>query len=351
MTLTDDEIEQLFDTTIEGKMTPEIDPSKFLNREAEKSEIIQQNQCEDTGTDAFQPVSENNTSFTPYNEVEEIEKLALLEIASGAANLTTRQNSFNSKPHGEQRPQLPATSTSTLYGAFGDYEDAPQQSRAIAGSAKPTPYTVARDHSLATYPDRKGLKHFLAPENLTDPFQHRWKSLTDRKRKFVLASMQAHEQNGWFFSLDFHEDRVAELLKSSSPAMLFADRHLKKRLLECFGYVPAIALALEFDSKGKLHTHGLCIPDMEKPDPDFKDKLAEALRLSASRIYRRKALYPTLANVKPIAEPLGLAEYILKDVSRTTKKLNTDDKGATYISTEMKNMNKNYHDTIRSIIN
>lgn len=332
---------------IERILTPTIHPSKFRNLETEKSENIEQIQCGYAGDDAFQPVQDFNTYSTPHDEIEEIEKIALSEITPAATQFTTRQNSLNSKPHGEQRPQLPDLLSSTVYGAFGDF-DAPQPDRADAGSAKPTPFTVAREYALSSQSERKDLQSFLDPKNLTDPFLHRWKSLTDRKRKFVLSSMLAHEQNGWFFSLDFHKDRAAELMKSSTPAMLFADRHLRKHLAACLGYVPAIALALEFDSKGKLHTHGICIPDMEKPDPDFKEKLAEALRLSASRTYKRKELYPTLANVKPIFEPLGLAAYILKDISRTQKKLNGENANPVYSNKEMKRKTAEYHELVRN---
>ncbi|MGN7960877.1 hypothetical protein [Brucella sp. 22210] len=331
---------------IEGVLTPTFHPSKLRNRDVEKSEIIEQNQCSYAGDDAFQPVHDFNTYSTPHNEIEEIEKIALSEITPAATHFTTRQNSLNSTPHGAQRSQLPDISSSSLYGAFGDF-DAPQPDRADAGSAKPTPFTIARDHALSSQPERKDLQHFLDAKNLTDPFQHRWKSLTDRKRKFVLSSMLAHEQNGWFFSLDFHEDRAAELMKSPNPAMLFADRHLRKHLQACLGYVPAIALALEFDSKGKLHTHGICIPDMEQPDPGFKEKLAEALRLSASRTYKRKELYPTLANVKPIFEPLGLAAYILKDLSRTQKKISNNEANVMYSNREMKKITMSYHELVR----
>ncbi|MDH7785180.1 hypothetical protein QBD01_001180 [Ochrobactrum sp. 19YEA23] len=331
---------------IEGVLTATFYPSKLRNRDVEKSEIIEQNHCSYAGDDVFQPVQDFNTYSTPHNEIEEIKKIALSEITLATTQFTILQNSLNSKQHGVQRPQLPDLSSSTLFGAFGDY-DAPQPERANADSAKPTPFTLARDHALSSQPERKDLQQFLDAKNLTDPFQHRWKSLTDRKRKFVLSSMLAHEQNGWFFSLDFHEDRAAELMKSPNPAMLFADRHLRKHLAACLGYVPAIALALEFDSKGKLHTHGICIPDMEKPDPGFKEKLAQALRLSASRTYKRKELYPTLANVKPIFEPLGLAAYILKDLSRTQKKLNKESASPVYSNNEMKRTTVKYHELVR----
>ncbi|MBJ6131520.1 hypothetical protein JAU75_01565 [Ochrobactrum sp. Q0168] len=330
----------------EGVLTPTIHPSKFRKLETKKSENTEQIQFGYTGRDTFQPVRDFNTYSTPHNEIEEIEKIALSEITPAATQFTTRQNSLNSTLQGEQRSQSPELLPASLYGAFGDF-DAPQLDRADAGSAKPTPFTVARDHALSSQPERKDLQHFLDAKNLTDPFQHRWKSLTDRKRKFVLSSMLAHENNGWFFSLDFHEDRAAELMKSSTPAMLFADRHLRKHLQACLGYVPAIALALEFDSKGKLHTHGICIPDMERSDPGFKDKLAEALRLSASRTYKRKELYPTLANVKPIFEPLGLAAYILKDLSRTQKKISKNEVNVVYLNREMKKITLSYHELAR----
>lgn len=161
-----------------------------------------------------------------------------------------------------------------------------------------------------------------------------WKRLTLDAKLFYLASALDVNRNAHVFTVNFTWPTCGYLEKSTQKLKSVIAQRLRDHLPP----VP-LAFTLETNIKGRLHIHGLLDPtkhDIKDIMSCLKTAAGDARKLTTSserHFVRRYAVdlkpanwtesYSYKANIR--FGPYGWAYYMIKDLKRTRKHLETDD--------------------------
>jgi hypothetical protein len=159
-----------------------------------------------------------------------------------------------------------------------------------------------------------------------------WRQLWAHE-KLALSFQVAEAAGAVAFTLNLSSRVQRTLISQTDPARLmshYLNRECKRRL----GSSPRYSFIFEFSPSGRLHLHGVVVPD--RMDEEYLDALDQALMLAGGSVGGAQIIRTNQNYLDRLSDGLGWAAYTQKNFNDTARLLGTDK--ITFISNSLKRL-------------
>ena len=154
-----------------------------------------------------------------------------------------------------------------------------------------------------------------------------WRTLWQHE-KLARAFEAAGNVNGQTFTLNLDPTREQTFLNRADPADDLR-RRISRELKSALGYLPAYGFTFEVSPSGRLHVHGVIVPNFSG-ESDMR-KIRDALARSAGKMTGKHAARQVAFT--QITDGMGWAAYCQKALDTACRYLGTNK--VSYISTDL----------------